>query len=83
MDMGKFPGLVTHEQKPLGRVLKLILMNLDDNKFTENTFEPIMQINHNEELSILSDSSPLPVQFVEWNVRCCEYSSSFVKESND
>lgn len=58
-------------------------MNLDHNKFTENMYEHTMQINHNEELPILSDSSPLPDLFVEWSVRCWEYFPQFVKQGND
>lgn len=60
--------IVTHQKTLLGRVLKLSFINLDHNKFSEDT----MQINHNEELSILSNSSPLPDQFSEWNVSCWE-----------
>lgn len=62
--MGKFTGLVTHQEKLLGRVLKLSFINLDHNKFTENMYEHTMQINHNEELSILSNSS-LSDQFAD------------------
>lgn len=50
MNMGKFTGLVIHQKKPLRWVLKLIFMNLDHNKFTKNTCEHTMQINHDEEL---------------------------------
>lgn len=82
MDMGKFTGLCYPLKRLLRRVLKLIFMNLGHHKFTENMYEHIMQIN-NEELSILSDSSPLPDQFAEWNVSYCVKLSSFVKQSND
>lgn len=59
-------------QKPLRRILKLIFMNLEHNKFTENMYEHTMQINHDEELSLPSDCSPLLDQLAEWNISFCE-----------
>lgn len=50
MDMGKYTGLVNHQRIYLHEI---IFMNLDHNKFTENMYEHTMQINHDEELSIL------------------------------